>query len=70
MLKRDTRRHAAKAMLKHSGCYSNTLTLHMYAEDIKLYWLRHIRRPTSQVWVRIRLQTQSQDATYGSGDSL
>jgi len=42
MLKRDTRRHAAKAMLKHSGCYSNTLTLHMYAEDIKLYWLRNV----------------------------
>ncbi|RAX91203.1 hypothetical protein CCZ18_24895, partial [Escherichia coli] len=25
MLKRDTRRHKAKAMLKQSGCYSNIL---------------------------------------------
>ncbi|ECC8731402.1 hypothetical protein DM684_02030 [Salmonella bongori] len=34
MLKRDTRRHTAKAMLKQTRCYSNTLTYCMYAEDI------------------------------------
>ncbi|BBK09980.1 hypothetical protein KAM644c_03720 [Klebsiella quasipneumoniae subsp. quasipneumoniae] len=36
MLKRDTRRHAAKAMLKQSGCYSNTLMYCMYAEEFTL----------------------------------
>ncbi|HCY93315.1 MAG TPA: hypothetical protein DHV34_13775, partial [Escherichia coli] len=36
MLKRDTRRHKAKAMLKQSGCYSNTLMYCMYAKDVTL----------------------------------
>ncbi|PJR63153.1 hypothetical protein CWM52_12505 [Raoultella sp. T31] len=36
MLKRDTRRHAAKAMLKQSGCYSITLMYCMYAEEFTL----------------------------------
>ncbi|RRE43756.1 hypothetical protein EAO28_17450 [Klebsiella pneumoniae] len=36
MLKRDTVRHAAKAMLKQSGCYSNTLMYCMYAEEFTL----------------------------------
>ena len=36
MLKRDTRRQAAKAMLKQSRCYGNSLTICMYAEDITL----------------------------------
>ncbi|QFG77068.1 hypothetical protein DMB90_25365 [Raoultella planticola] len=36
MLKRDTGRHAAKAMLKQSGCYSITLMYCMYAEEFTL----------------------------------
>ncbi|EFO0959368.1 hypothetical protein DWS77_16365 [Escherichia coli] len=36
MLKRDTRRHKAKAMLKQSGCYSNILMYCMYAKDATL----------------------------------
>jgi len=45
MLKRDTRRHTAKAMLKQSGCYSNTLTYCMYAEDITLQAVARIDSP-------------------------
>ncbi|EAA8368323.1 hypothetical protein EAP12_02680 [Salmonella enterica] len=45
MLKRDTRRHTAKAMLKQTRCYSNTLTYCMYAEDITLQATVYFRSP-------------------------
>ena len=48
MLKRDTRRHAAKAMLKQSGCYSITLMYCMYAEEFTLQAAENFQ-PDSQV---------------------
>ncbi|EBY0375476.1 hypothetical protein DUP93_22715 [Salmonella enterica subsp. enterica serovar Toulon] len=60
MLKRDTRRHTAKAMLKQTRCYSNTLTYCMYAEDITLQATIYFRSPPSQVAGSIFLQPQRQ----------
>ncbi|ABV15821.1 hypothetical protein AM352_05990 [Citrobacter koseri] len=60
MLKRDTRRHTAKAMLKQSGCYSNTLTYCMYAEDITFRLQYIFDSPLPRNSGNLFLQTQRQ----------
>lgn len=57
MLKRDTRRHKAKAMLKQSGCYSNILMYCMYAvAEISYKKFRQLIQVNPDILMRLSAQ--------------